>query len=363
MGWFGPGGDCGCCDGVDPPIVCDILNDDFDRSDSGSLGGDWDEVAGTWSIDTNLAETSSNDAIAVSVAEADVSDENYVVSVDLIGDKTKLIFDYVDEDNYHDIIFNSGSSLQIRKTTAGTTVVDHTNSFSTTGSVFVKVCVFNVSDSLSDVLVNYGSTPNAFLTKQLLHEGLMAGIGTDTVGGDVQFDDFNFGLYSDQTNPDCQECITPCSVDCCDSTSAAYVIDFTGVSLSDTTNCTGCDALTGKFTLVSAGDCFWSYTELMPGCCVDDPGVVSQRFAIGLNVVKSGGDCTWKSRIYIGYNVNPDEPGPTDCEEDFIDYESAVFTDTGECDSFGTKTLTLVVDNGGDQCSADWPTTVTLETL
>lgn len=98
---------------------CAILfTDTFTRANSTNLGSDWDEVAGDWSISSNTLTTSDDNAVALHSTTYDSTIAGWgfygIVSLPYptplseasFTNKVRIIFGYIDADNYHYVEFD-----------------------------------------------------------------------------------------------------------------------------------------------------------------------------------------------------------------------------------------------------------------
>jgi hypothetical protein len=94
MNLFGPG-NC-CCGG------CNLYVDDFQRADSADVGGTWTEVQGDWEIDSNAVITAATAGLLISsrVPNRPAFRIGVLVLITDSENKLRLVFNYVDEDNY-----------------------------------------------------------------------------------------------------------------------------------------------------------------------------------------------------------------------------------------------------------------------
>lgn len=85
--------------------VCLILEDLFDRANSDSLGGSWVEIGGSWSIAGNACvESTGSGIIRTSKSHPHGAMSSYfTLSLTNIhyGEKRRLLFHYLDDDNYN----------------------------------------------------------------------------------------------------------------------------------------------------------------------------------------------------------------------------------------------------------------------
>lgn len=86
---------CECC------TTCPSETDDFNRADSTSIGADYTEVAGDWSISSNKLTTSDTDARVVYSGTTQHEDQIVTVSINGdAGDKAGIITSWLNASNY-----------------------------------------------------------------------------------------------------------------------------------------------------------------------------------------------------------------------------------------------------------------------
>ena len=308
MGWYGPQGDCGCCGDDPPPGGCTILSDSFDRDDSTDIGTDWDEVEGDWSISSNRLVVSGS-GIAATIAQRNI-DSNYVVMALLVGG-SRLIFDYVDEDNWHALQYNytsdSSASITVVKCTAGSVSTINTTSFNPSTKTGVPYDEIGIRGCvLGDrVVVNYGTSVagNSYVVAITPHGGLGAGVGS--TGTAAEIDDFAFSYYVDHGD-DCPYCLVNCAT-CAESgvTLPEYIVDLSGFSFAND-ECDRCVEITGEYAVQYFSDCTWRYNE--EGFCYLGEGCNPAALAIVLSLANFSGECYLVVTVRLNAIVNPDNP-------------------------------------------------------
>lgn len=107
----------GCATCCEPPISCDPLTDNFNRANSTNLGVDWTEVAGDWSIASNVLTTSSTAAVAIfnQTAGLTTGTVSCIIpqSAGSLTRKLRLIGAYTDIDNYIFVEFDYNTTSVI----------------------------------------------------------------------------------------------------------------------------------------------------------------------------------------------------------------------------------------------------------
>lgn len=272
----------GCCCGEGPAPECEILVDDFNRANSGSLGADWTEDAGSWSIDSNELETSSSNAVALAVATNPDGPASYVsakVKFASTSSTARLIVAATDASNYlyADLLCDGASSiLRLYRMTGGTPGLLAT---------FFGSLTVNTATQYDWYLCYSGSTLSTGILGQTLSIGAFGdsgqgvGVGTGTVAGAVNFDDFSATRVSE----DCSTCAPPATcTQCCDGGGPFEIVaDFTGLSGVDG-ECENCELLPLEYTLVFSGvsgfpsSCRWNFRDQYCDwpCGISDPHCV-----------------------------------------------------------------------------------------
>lgn len=209
-----------CCPCGDP---CGLAADDFDRT---TLGDNWDQRSGAWSISGNKLITSdSSGSVIYQAAEAPTASMTVtaVVELNTDGDQVRGIVAWTDDDNY---LFgeltrnNCGactgdcSTLALYQVTGGTAteirapieigVIDWS------GTVKFSVCYYADAYPAGDVGVLSATAAGKTVYKyDVTAGGTFGGLGTGTNSGGATFDDFTLS-NSNTFNPSCPECYERC---------------------------------------------------------------------------------------------------------------------------------------------------------
>ncbi len=222
MTGYGRMGSPGCC----CLVGCVIYGDQF-LSDT--IGGNWTEVAGDWSIAAgNLSIDEIDALLIVDELHPDGGGAAQVVSVDVrlatAGDRARVILLYEDDDNYlfAEIWIDSNGcghvSINARNDGENTELNEYVVPFAMNldewyaiticylpgesiepGTLTVKVDTIAPADPQSWIAST--STPGSLGGDQV---GLGSG---DPVAGTISFDKFNFQYYYDEEeHPDCPSC-------------------------------------------------------------------------------------------------------------------------------------------------------------
>lgn len=284
---------CQCC----PETGCDIYNDNFNRTDSTSLGSGWTEVTGDWEIYNEVLRTgvlgtgSPSNAIALCAAPHPDSEARQIVEVDLkgydSGDKGGVVVDYVDELNYHYVeveFYDSPAStgyLRFFKVTDG--VFDQLGEDREVDAqadswYHLKVCFVGeepgtgsgtgTGTGVSEYSVVMAQFESEQLQAQITdqHAGYYAGLAVEAVTDAFEFDDFDYNKHYSFTNPLCERCsgVQPCE-NCLNGAPRYLIIEFTGWTNScesgDCSNANQSTVLTnyGWLTYNPAYDCYYAY--------------------------------------------------------------------------------------------------------
>lgn len=213
---YGTTGSPGCC-----CPECTIYSDEFS---SDTIGTDWTEVAGDWSIAAGtLAIADTSAILTADTAHPDGNDSSMVVRVDVrlaaADDRARVIVAYEDTDNYLFVEFwiNSDGCGRIRAyvrdagtTTAASDELGITVNLDLDAWHQLTVCYFsNSPDSTLGFRVRssegniWGDTADVAPSIS----GDQAGLGTGaTVSEAIEFDNFEFLYHHDEDHPNCPRC-------------------------------------------------------------------------------------------------------------------------------------------------------------
>lgn len=180
--------------------------------------------------------------------------------------------------------------------------------------------------------------------------------------------------------PKCPPCGTPpVTIDCpcCEDIPEELNVDFTGGTLTDDTDatgCQGCNEMNAVFTVTSAGSCLWGY-DAVGHCSMRDAwedggcsGQPDPQFSWSLDlrpVIVDVDSCKWE--LILSHTF----PNNDTCSTSNAAYaalfpegvwESAEFTrDSGNPCTFPV-TLTKIGSDTHNSCGGSLPTTITLST-
>lgn len=229
-----------CCPCGDP---CGVAADDFNRS---TLGSNWDERSGSWTITSDKLTTGDASGLLIyQAAEAPTASMSVTAEVELStnGDQARGVVAWSDDDNY---LFgeltrqNCGActgvctTLGLYQRTGGTTteieppielgVVDWS------GSVTLTVCYYADQYPAGGVGILTATAGGKTVYKyDVTAGGTFGGLGTGTNSGGATFDGFTLS-NSQEYNPTCPECYTKCL-----QTSRFYNLDPTSYNECDFT--------------------------------------------------------------------------------------------------------------------------------
>lgn len=213
---FAPG--CCCLSG------CTIYGDEFTTD---TLGSNWSDIAGTWSIATGVLST--DDAAALLIADQlhpDGDDSPHIVRVqvrwDTAGDRARIIAAYTDPDNYLFVecwIDADGCGhVRAYERSGGTDLAagpEVTVPFDLPLNAWHTVTVCYTAGTYPDpgrlgvrVLSAAGNRWHDAYDVTPALPGDQAGLATGTpVDGTIDFDNFSFQFHFDaETHPDCPQC-------------------------------------------------------------------------------------------------------------------------------------------------------------
>jgi len=242
MGWKknNPGDPC-CVD-------CVILEDEFTRADSSSMGSDWSERSGDWSIASNAAVCDSASGLMVTTAShPDASPDCFVeavINANTADDVAKVILGYVDDNNYFfaQARFTATNSfLRLGKVVAGVqTMLGFSETTNASGETNLdgklRVCYANGTITAALYATTTATLP-VYTSASETVTGTKVGIGTGTRAGTIAFKEFSWQQKLSVAHPDCPTCDKPC-VNCDDGTwPYAMQVEFDGVADADCASC------------------------------------------------------------------------------------------------------------------------------
>lgn len=247
---------CGCCE-----HCITVFTDTFNRANSTDIGSDWSEVAGDWSIASNVLSINSTNAFVECVADADTQANRHIKCsyTSGIGSIARLYVNYQDANNSYFAEYQSvagGERLKIYKRVAGVnTFLNGRDLGNSGGSGDISLCIS--SDGV--LFATYGSEKTSWCVDPPTSERVGIGTGSSVAGGAITFDDFVMSTASDDCEP-CKLCRV-CENAAEGSTACQYKLTISGMS---GTGC--CDpSMDGEYILDMAAlgseSCRWIYKE------------------------------------------------------------------------------------------------------
>ena len=242
-----------CCCGPPP---CTQFEDNFDRSNNTNIGSDWSEEEGDWSIASNKLSISSANALCLCQASLDHPYSLEVVyNATTLNDLIKIVFNYVDSDNYSFVLIEIEPDtfinfLKIVDRVGGveTVLVNTSDGSDVSTDIDVKLCVFN-----SYVILQ---TPGQNVSAHITSSSSVCGLGTGSIlTGTVTFN--NFVIHTpDSINPECSPSI--CDIDCdCSPDFDTLVtthleVEIAGIVNNSPVDCSDCSDLNDTYLLTNA---------------------------------------------------------------------------------------------------------------
>lgn len=329
-----------CCCG------CDVwLEDDFNRSDNDDPGSDWSEDSGDWDISSNTLICSSAAGLLVTTAESTGSKNEHVnvtASCSSQGTAFRVIFDYVDANNYHFAQFdlltdNDGvhyyCTLSVYNRTSGAnSLVYSATPYVANGSVaasyLCSVCTW--SDGTISVVFDGPGFPTSITCASTLKGGTKTGLYVDS--GSWTFDNFKW----QQRNSQCDDCDTACAV-CSEGAQALPIqADFDGFADA---GCSDCDTLNASFEVPfdvegSSVACQWDYLHAATACSATDALIrIGLEYSFG------------NYRVYVWFWYTGDTTGP------YAYFEENLGSTQPDCNTFSNLEITYIATfGGGTQC-------------
>jgi len=225
---------CNCC-----TPSCAIFSDDFDRSNTSSMGSSWSERAGDWSISSNAAVCSAADGLMVTTqTQPDAEPSGYVsaiINCNTSNDVARLVIGYVDDNNFYfcQVRFtNTESYIQLGRKNAGTVSLYGFEATLFEGArnvdTLVRLCY---SDGLLTAQIFDGATESAIyasIDQSVTITGTKVGLATGTRVGTISFKSFDWQHRLSVSRPDCPTCAPACSI--CNTGTWPYAvqIEFSG---------------------------------------------------------------------------------------------------------------------------------------
>ncbi len=186
-----------CCSVPD----CTLFLDDFNRADSGSLGANWTETAGTWSIlSNNLYCVSSNAIATYGGSFSFVQNFRVLCKGNDSGDQMRLgftqnIFPY--GPSFIGVELEVGSSAKLRSIIDnGTKTIVWENSVTAAAGVWHELAIISSGGASGTCAV----VLNRSRFEMPVIGGSFKQVGTGNITSHVYFDDYQLGAGGSSTN-------------------------------------------------------------------------------------------------------------------------------------------------------------------
>lgn len=263
-----------CC------VSCVFWADDFNRA---SLGTDWTQVSGSWSISSNALSSPSTGVITTPASTS----TDMVVIVDYTtsaGGVVQIIVNYLDASNYNYLQITQGSpgTLKLFEVVGGTPNELASLSATIATSDTARVCQGN--GVLTGYLMN---TANYVSTASHTTHSSGYKAGLETTGTAATFDNFH-GYVVTAGCPFCTLSFSACY--CNTGTEPTnYRVDITGATTWDAFNCSSttqadfCDMFEGSYTTTQAA-CDWDSADHHVTSCGAGTDV---RFQVRVSILKN----------------------------------------------------------------------------
>ncbi len=329
-GWFP------CC------ADCEIFTDDFNRSNSTNLGGDWTETAGDWSIASNQLSIASTAAFCLTASLTFNPPYVYFAESTLPeNSKATYIIHYEDASNYlyveHERITGLTHNLRMFSITGGGSPVQlgFKGIFGEDGAI--KACVL---DGIVQVEYHVGGGVYlpAFVKVRANADGAKIGFGTTLVPSAITFDDLRIEKH-ELEDSNCPDCEIPCE-NCDSDHEVPSVIQAVISGMADPTpgadDLDNCPSFNGTFLCFQVEDCLWRSAQLP--FAVDSVCSATSDISIRIQPVDVGGE-----------PVGCDQQNPADNYQIVVrcDYgDSTTCTDSGCQASFLLSQVSKFICDG-----------------
>lgn len=320
----------GCCE----QVSCDIFSDAFNRSNSSTIGSDWTEESGDWSISSNALVVTGAGLMLNSATNAG---DNFIVSVDIrqsqSGGNAAVAIGASDANNFFLVEFNFGGSSNISLWDYAGGTPTFLRQQSVTLAINTTYSVSICSDEDGNIAISVGGTLR--MTRLLATlPGTKAGLKAFSTSGTATFDNFVYAQSYSGTYLTCDACPEWPGLSCADecnldeASDLDLVVDFGAGGLTDDP-CSKCDQVVGELTLgrTGIGECGWA------GSLGIDTGCGGWAISAGL-WVDDNGKCAFKIRVLVG----SESSGGTTGDAGWAEYETPASADSISMTS-GTITL------------------------
>lgn len=323
---------CTCCG--ETPDACVLLSDDFDRADDTDIGANWTEVSGSWSISSN--ELASLSGLVIST----VTHTNQNVSLSVVvrgatGAKFRLIFGYVDTNNYWFIEVEIGGNLSLVERASGSNTTHDSASSGTSAATD-----YTLSGCMSG-LYFVGNCNTAHVEEATTATSGSFGLGIGATGlGTPKFDDF----LARKVESGCDYCLV--EDDCtglCDPFTVPGAFEVTIAGLTND-GCSDCTSLNGTYVLTQIDFCTYRYYFTDPNC-----GTCFGNIQLTIGTIFNG--TTTVRALTVTLAFYDSDPCPDDITDPSIAWNTDVIW-TNQDEGIGidctTDLVGIVIDFSGD---------------
>jgi hypothetical protein len=200
-----------CCDIVIES--CEIDSDNFNRGNENPPTG-WTEIIGTdWEINTNTLRTSTSNALLKfntvhpdTIASSNVTVKIYATTTD---DELKIIVNYTDSDNFNYALIkinNPNGGIALYERISGSDNLLSKKRISLDINTEYTIITYFGNNQFGCEIV--GIDQICYFTTGV---GTYVGLGTGTITGEIQFNDFIFNKHKEDNN-NCDELNCSCTL-------------------------------------------------------------------------------------------------------------------------------------------------------
>jgi len=321
--------------------LCPIMVDTFVRPDDTNVGCSYFDVTANFEINTNRAQTASNNAKFLIEKVHPEGKSTGSLRVAVMGFTNDILRVFAADDYYAQLTLGPSKTLKLFDNAA----VELASQSISTGNTTITVCLSQdlLSAQVGSTHISAPVTAPAGPTK--------FGFGTGTIGSTVFFTQVEWGEWG------CYECYTDCASECCATQLAEYIADYGAGGLTDD-ECDGCAAVAGDYTLRRFSSfCEWRYVDdeicELEVDCLGTPGVSPVRLTHLLEIINP---CQW--RLTATLLPRGDDtctlPAPA----------TAVYLGPVGLTDCSALPVTLTLQAGsstGTFCGGAWPATIELQ--
>lgn len=267
---------CGC----EPPLVCELFTDDFNRADTSSLGADYSEASGDWEITSNRLNPPASGILKVTLSTPVSPNGVKIAAVcNFIGTgEMSLCVDYVDTNNYtYATVVSTGATtakMRIWQVVGGTptalTTDDTIPSFSWTTDFTLEVCWDG--QSVGALYTQGANTLSQGAVIGTPNGGNFTALRTASVNTSARFDD----LAVTSLQEGCERCGAVCTQ--CEH--ATFQIDIAGITNGTCTDCADANKSYIVKRIQPDSDCIWGL-GLVDLCGFTDSYFVAMTMGTG----------------------------------------------------------------------------------